>query len=89
MEIRQITEDKDNYLEMLLIADPQENMIRRYLDKSDMFVLEDAGEVLTIGVVEHMKNKRCELKKIWSLHRNIEDRDMGLIWSIIFLNITV
>lgn len=28
MEIRQITEDKDNYLEMLLIADPQENMIR-------------------------------------------------------------
>ena len=29
MEIRQITEDKDNYLEMLLIADPQENMIRR------------------------------------------------------------
>lgn len=52
MEIRQITEDKDNYLEMLLIADPQENMIRRYLDKSDMFVLEDAGEVLTIGVVE-------------------------------------
>ena len=51
MEIRQITEDKDNYLEMLLIADPQENMIRRYLDKSDMFVLEDAGEVLTIGVV--------------------------------------
>ena len=88
MEIRQITEDKDNYLEMLLIADPQENMIRRYLDKSDMFVLEDAGEVLTIGVVEHMKNKRCELKNL-SLHRNIEDRDMGLIWSIIFLNITV
>ena len=64
MEIRQITEDKDNYLEMLLIADPQENMIRRYLDKSDMFVLEDAGEVLTIGVVEHMKNKRCELKNM-------------------------
>lgn len=64
MEIRQITEDKDYYLEMLLIADPQENMIRRYLDKSDMFVLEDAGEVLTIGVVEHMKNKRCELKNL-------------------------
>ena len=64
MEIRRITEDKDNYLEMLLIADPQENMIRRYLDKSDMFVLEDAGEVLTIGVVEHMKNKRCELKNL-------------------------
>ena len=47
MEIRQITEGKDNYL-----------------DKSDMFVLEDAGEVLTIGVVEHMKNKRCELKNL-------------------------
>lgn len=64
MEIRQIVEDKDSYLEMLLIADPQEDMIRRYLNKSDMFVLEDAGEVLTIGVVEQMKNKRCELKNL-------------------------
>lgn len=26
MEIRQITEDKDNYLESFLVADPQENM---------------------------------------------------------------
>lgn len=25
---------------------------------------DDAGEVLTIGVVEHMKNKRCELKNL-------------------------
>ena len=36
MEIRQITEDKDNYLEMLLIADPQEDMIRRYLTGLDV-----------------------------------------------------
>ena len=28
MEIRQITEDKENYLDMLLIADPQKALIK-------------------------------------------------------------
>ena len=43
MEIRMITENKKQYLELLLLADEQESMIDRYLEKGTMFVLEDDG----------------------------------------------
>ena len=39
MNIRQITDNKKQYLDLLLLADPQEDMIARYLDKGEMFVL--------------------------------------------------
>ena len=41
MRIRQITENKKAYLDLLLLADEQESMIDRYLDRGDMFVLEE------------------------------------------------
>ena len=43
MEIREITENKKDYLSLLLVADEQEDMIDRYLDKGRMFVLDDDG----------------------------------------------
>lgn len=64
MQITQITENKKDYLDMLLLADPEEEMIDRYLEKSDMFVLTDAGETIVVGVVEMLKNRCCELKNI-------------------------
>lgn len=43
MRIRQIKEGKKEYLELLLLADEQEDMIDRYLSRGEMFVLEDNG----------------------------------------------
>lgn len=43
MRIREITEDKKRYLDLLLLADEQESMIDRYLDRGTMFVLDDGG----------------------------------------------
>lgn len=43
MEIREITENKREYLPLLLLADEQEDMIDRYLDRGRMFVLDDGG----------------------------------------------
>ena len=43
MKIIEITENKKQYLDLLLLADEQENMIDRYLDKGNMFVLDDNG----------------------------------------------
>ena len=43
MEIIEITENKKQYLDLLLLADEQENMIDRYLDRGTMFVLDDNG----------------------------------------------
>lgn len=43
MEIIEITEDKKEYLGLLLLADDQEDMIERYLDNGKMYVLDDNG----------------------------------------------
>ena len=43
MKIIEITENKKQYLDLLLLADEQENMIDRYLDRGTMFVLDDDG----------------------------------------------
>ena len=41
MEFKQITENKREYLPLLLLADEQEDMIDRYLDRGIMYVLEE------------------------------------------------
>ena len=41
--IRKVTENKKQYLSLLLLADEQESMIDRYLDKGTMYVLDDDG----------------------------------------------
>ncbi len=65
MEIQQITEEKKrDYMDILLLADPQKNMIEKYLDKGEMFVLYDQGEAKTVAVVTILKNRKCELKNI-------------------------
>lgn len=45
MEIKQVFENKKQYLDLLLLADEQENMIDRYLEGGEMFVLLDPGPV--------------------------------------------
>lgn len=43
MKINEITENKKQYRSLLLLADEQESMIDRYLDRGTMYVLEDDG----------------------------------------------
>lgn len=43
MEIIEVTENKKQHLDLLLLADEQEDMIDRYLDKGKMYVLIDNG----------------------------------------------
>lgn len=43
MEIREVTENKRQYLPLLLLADEQEDMVEHYLDRGMMFVLDDNG----------------------------------------------
>ena len=74
MEIQQITKDKRDYMYLLLVADPQEDMVDRYLDEGDMFILKDQGEVKTVCVVTLLKNHKCELKNIATL---TEDQGKG------------
>ena len=43
MKITEITENKKEYLDLLLLADEQEDMIDRYLERGRMYVLSDDG----------------------------------------------
>ena len=41
--IRRVAENKKDYLDLLLLADEQEDMIDRYLERGTMYILEDNG----------------------------------------------
>ena len=43
MKIIEVKENKKQYLDLLLLADEQEDMVDRYLDKGKMYVLDDIG----------------------------------------------
>ena len=43
MRIVEVTENKKQYLDLLLLADEQEDMVDRYLYKGKMYILDDDG----------------------------------------------
>ena len=43
MKIKEVTANKKQFLDLLLLADEQESMVDLYLEKSRMFVLDDEG----------------------------------------------
>lgn len=63
MRIIEIKENKKKYLNLLLLADEQENMIDRYLDRGDMYALFD-DDLRTICVVTEEGEGVYELKNI-------------------------
>ena len=50
MKIREVNENKKQFIALLLLADEQESMVDRYLEKGTMYVLED-GDVKAECVV--------------------------------------
>ena len=63
MQIREIINDKKQYLDLLLLADEQEDMIDRYLERGTMYVLEEDG-VKAECVVTDEGSGVLELKNI-------------------------
>ncbi|MGF7059934.1 GNAT family N-acetyltransferase [Brassicibacter mesophilus] len=63
MKIIKIESNKKQFLDLLLLADEQEDMIDRYLERGDMFALYD-GELKSICVITRENNGVYELKNI-------------------------
>ena len=63
MKFIQITENKKDYLELLLLADEQESMVDTYLERGDMFVCMDPEPVGEIVVVS-LGNGVFEIKNL-------------------------
>ena len=63
MEIREVTGNKKQYLSLLLLADEQEDMVDRYLERGTMYVLEEDG-VKCECVVTDEGNGVLEIKNL-------------------------
>lgn len=63
MKIREVKQNKKDYLALLLLADEQESMIDRYIDRGTMYVLEDGG-VKCECIVTDEGNGILEIKNI-------------------------
>lgn len=63
MKIVEIRENKKEYLELLLLADEQESMIDRYLDRGRMYALFEGG-VRAVCVVTDEGGGILELKNL-------------------------
>lgn len=68
MEIKIIDSNKRDFLDLLLLADEQENMIERYLDRGTLFALYDDG-LKSICVVTDEGNGSYELQSLATYER--------------------
>ena len=63
MKIFEVTAKKREYLDLLLLADEQESMIERYIDRGAMYVLDDCG-AKAVCVVTDEGGGVAEIKNI-------------------------
>jgi len=63
VEIKIVNEDKKQFIDLLLLADEQESMIDKYLERGELFALYD-NELRSVCVVTSESFDTCELKNI-------------------------
>ena len=64
MEITELRDNKKQYLDLLLLADEQEDMIDRYLEKGKMYILTEENAVNAEFVVTDEGGGVLEIKNI-------------------------
>ena len=63
LEIKQIFE-KEKYIDLVLEADPDKEIVEKYIDDSDMYGLFEEGEILAEVIITKVNDNICELKNI-------------------------
>ena len=63
MQVKKI-ENKEDYIDLLLEADPSKDMIHKYLNDSDVYALKKGDELISIAVICTISRKTLELKNI-------------------------
>lgn len=64
IKIEEVTDRKKEYLTLLLLADPSEQMVDKYLNNGRMYVLFKNNEPVCEAVVVEISSKTCELKNL-------------------------
>jgi ribosomal protein S18 acetylase RimI-like enzyme len=64
MRIERVCDDKKRYLDLLLLADPCEEMVEKYLADGEMYVLYDGDEAVCECVMYEREDGQIELKNL-------------------------
>ena len=64
MELHKIENNKNAYMDILLIADPDIEAIERYLYDGDLYVCKDEADIVAVAVLYPLEDGMCELKNI-------------------------
>lgn len=64
MEIKEVKDNKKQFLSLLLLADEQENMIDKYIDRGIMYVLNDEGIIKAECIIIDEQNGVLEIKNL-------------------------
>ena len=62
--IKKEKDNKEQYIDLLLEADPEKEVVEKYLKDGELFVLTYKEEVACVAVVIKVDNNTCELKNI-------------------------
>ena len=73
--ITRIDENKKRYLDLLLLADEQEDMIDRYLARGDLFVMMQGDEALAVCVVTREEDS-IEIKNL-AVRPDVQKKGLG------------
>ena len=76
MEIYEIKENKKQFLSLLLLADEQEDMVMKYLDRGELYALYLEDEAVAVCVLTDEGGGVCELKNI-SVKPEYQRRGLG------------
>lgn len=64
IEIQQVSEQKKQYLPLLLLGDEQESMIDRYLEQGILYVMQKAGNPIAVCVILRASETEWEVKNL-------------------------
>lgn len=65
--ISKVIDNKNNYMNLLLEADPDKNVVCNYIEKGEMYILKNSEKVLAEIVITKVDEETCELKNIATL----------------------
>lgn len=64
MKLKLVNEDKKRYIDLLLLADEQENMIDQYLERGDLYIFEEKQKLIGVCVVTKENEDIYEIKNL-------------------------
>ncbi len=67
MEIKEINFQKEKYIKLLLEADPDEKIVKKYVKDGNMYGIFEDGKCVCEVVITKVNDDTCELKNIATL----------------------